>query len=178
MARKKKRRARVTKKDVMKIKKEREADKKITSYQRKKKIIPGPWTEIETTLKVNADMRVNDNGIMANILGPSKGAYLREEFWCEKGWYPIVFNLEAKRMNTLVARHGMDQFLAACEKTLNAKLDRKGKPMYGRIIILNMSVDNSQRKDKSKRFISCRGKTNNKNISGFMAIRKKEYVRL
>ncbi|GAH01307.1 unnamed protein product [marine sediment metagenome] len=174
MARKKKRRARVTKDDIKKIRE----DRKITSYQRKKIIKPGPWTETETTLKVNADIRLNNDGIMASILGPAKGSYLRDEFWSEKGWYPIVFNIEAKRMNTLVARHGMDQFLAACEKTLNNKLDKKGKPMYGKIIILRMSVDNSQRKDKSRRFISCRGKTNRKEIPGFMAVRKKEYVRL
>jgi hypothetical protein len=178
MARGKKRKARVTKKDIMKIKKEREANRKITSYQKKKKIIPGPWTEIETNFKVNADLRLNDTGIMAEILGPSKGAYLREEFWLEKGWYPIVFNIEAKRMNTLVNKHGMDQFLAACEKTLNEKVDKKGKPLYGKIVLLNMTVDNSQRADKSKRFISCRGKTNSKNISGFKAIRKKEYITL
>jgi hypothetical protein len=174
MARKKKRKARVTKDDIKRIREER----KISSYKRKNTVRPGPWTEIETDLKVNADIRLNTGGVMADILGPAKGSYLREEFWFEKGWYPIVFNIEAKRMNTLVERHGMDQFLAACEKALNNKLDRKGNPEYGKIIILNMSVDNSQRKDKTKRFISCRGKTNKKNISGFRAIRKKEYVTL
>ena len=162
----------------MKFKKERDAERKITSYQRKKKIIPGPWTEIETIIKVNADIRLNNTGAMASILGPSRGTYLKEEYWSEKGWYPIIFNLEAKRMNTLVARHGMDQFIAASEKALNSKLDSSGKPMYGNIVILSVSVDNSQRTDKSRRFISCRAKTNNKNIPGFMARRKNEYKRL
>lgn len=174
MARKKKRKARVTKEDIKRIREERS----ITSYQRKKRVIPGPWTEVETSIKVNADIRLNTSGIMIDILGPNKGAYTRDELWFEKGWYPIVFNIEAKRINTLVARHGMDEFLAASEKALNGKVDKKGNPEYGRIVILEMSVDNSQREDKSKRFISCYGKTNKKNISGFMAMRKKEYVRL
>lgn len=170
----KKRKTRITKKDILKAKN----DRKITSYQRKKKVIPGPWTEVETSLKVKSDLRTNNSGIMAEILGPSKGTYLREEFWPEKGWYPILFNIESKRMKEIIAKHGIDQFLAATEKELNRKTDKSGKSLYGKIIILNVSVDNSQREDKSKRFISCRGKTNKKNISGFMAVRKKEYVRL
>lgn len=174
MIKKKKRKARVTKQDIMNIREER----KITSYQRKKKIIPGPWTEIETDIKVNVDIRLNIDSIMSGILGPTKGSYLREELWVEKGWYPIVFNIEAKRMNTLVEKHGMDKFLAASEKALSSKIDRKGNLEYGKIIILHVSSDNSQRADKSKRFISCYGKTNKKNISGFMTMRKKEYIRL
>ena len=124
MVKRKKRKTRVTKKDILRIKE----DRKITSYQRKKQIKPGPWTDVETPVKVNADIKLNTTGIMSSILGPSKGSYVKEELWSEKGWYPIVFNLEAKRMNTLVVRHGMDQFLAACEKALNNKLDRKGNP--------------------------------------------------
>lgn len=171
---KKKRKIRVTKKDIKRIRE----DRKITSYQRKKDVKPGPWTEMETTIKVKVDMRLNTTGVMAEILGPARGAYTREVNWLEKGWYPIVFNIEAKRIKGLVTKHGMDQFLAASEKTLNKKLDKQGKPEYGKIIILVMSVDNSQRSDKSNRFISCHGKTNKKNISGFRAMREKKYITL
>lgn len=169
---KKKRKTRVTKKEIAK----QRAERKLSSYQRKKKIIPGPWTELETKLKVKAQMRHNNSGVMAEILGPSYGTYVKEEIWGEKGWYPILFNLEAPNMKSLVAKHGMDQFLAAAEKALNDKVDEQGKSLYGRLIIMEVGVDGSQREDESRRFISCRAKTNKKNIKGFRAIRKGEYI--
>lgn len=172
MAKKKKRKTRVTKKEIKRL----IEDRKVTSYQRKKKVRPGPWTEMKTSLEVTVNMRLDANGAISSILGPARGAYTREECWSEKGWYPIVFNIEAEGIRELVAKHGMDQFLAASEKYLNKKLDENGNSEYGRIIILDMSSDNSQRSDDSNCFISCHGKTNKKNISGFRAIRKKEYI--
>lgn len=171
---KKGRKTRVTKKDIIKAREER----KITSSQRKRKIIPGPWTNIEPTIKVNVDIKLNTNSAMASVLGPVKGTYVNDDTWNEKGWYPITFNLEAKNIKGIIKKHGIDQFLAASEKALSNKKDKNGKLIYGNVVILNMSSDNSQRKDKENRFVSCRGKTNKKNISGFRAIRKREYITL
>lgn len=172
---KKTRKTRVTKKDIKAARK----DIKMTSYQRKRKIIPGPWTEIETELEVEAEMLLNDKGVMADLLGPTYGTYTnRDAYPTEKGWYPIIFNLVAPNMKQLVADHGMDQFLAAAEKHLNSLKDKKGKPKYGTIVITTMAIDNSQRDSAGSRFISVHAKTNKKSISGFRAIRKKEYVTL
>ena len=170
---KKKRKTRVTKKDIEKARVERS----ITSAQRKRKVIPGPWTERETKLKVKAYFKYNNKGVMADILGPSYGSYTKDELWGEKGWYSLVFNLVAEDMKSIIAEHGMDNFLAACEKSLNEQLDTKKKPKYGRIIITIMCVDHSNR-ESERRFISCRGKTNKKGIEGFRAIRKGELVTL
>jgi len=164
----------VTKED---IKKARE-DRSVSSYQRKKRVIPGPWTNRATTLEVKVRFRNNKASIMAEILGPSLGSYTKEELFGEKGWYPIVFNIEADDMKEIVKQFGMDEFLAAAEKSFNNQLDNSKKPKYGTIIITHMSVDNSQREDPYKRFISCRGKTNKKNITGFRAIRKGELITL
>ena len=165
---KKRRKTRVTKKDLERAREER----KVSSYQRKKKIIPGPWTNLNTDLQVSAKIRNNKLGIMAEILGPSLGSYTKEKLFGEKGWYPIVFNIESDDMQNTISKCGMDQFLAAVEKSLNKQTDSNGKPKYGTVVIMRMSVDNSQRDDKSMRFISCRGKTNKKNIPGFRARRK------
>jgi hypothetical protein len=171
--RKKKRKTRVTKKDIEVQRKEL----KLTSAQRKKKIIPGPWTNMEHKHEVSAKMKMNKT-IMSDILGPAYGNYTKDELWGEKGWYAIVFNVASNNMKGFIKKHGMDEFLAATEKSLNSQKDKSGKPLYGTLIITKMCVDNSQREDKSRRFISLRGKTNKKSIKGFRAIRKKEYVTL
>jgi len=170
---KKKRKTRVTKKDIMVQKKEL----KMTSSQRKRRIVPGPWTNKDTDLKVRVNLREDKSSLMADILGPSIGNYIKDDLWGEKGWYPIVFNVEAKKMASIIKKHGMDEFLAASEKALCEMVDKDGKPLYGHIIITSVTVDGSMR-EKSKRFISCRGKTNKKNISGFRAMRKGEYITL
>lgn len=171
---KKKRKVRVTKKDIMVQKKAL----KMTSAQRKKKIVPGPWTNKETGLELKVKLRVDKTSIMAEILGPSSGSYTKDELWGEKGWYPIVFNVETGKIKSIVEKYGMDDFLAATEKYLCGLLDKTNKPLYGKLIITAMTVDGSQRENKANRFVSCRGKTNRKNIAGFRAMRKGEYVTL
>ena len=170
VAKKKKRKTRITKKEVERIK----DYNKLTSAQSKKLIKPGPWTELDTKLKVNVSLRENKT-VMVESLGPCYGNYTKDELWGEKGWYAIVFNIEVDNIKELVNEHGMDQFLAASEKSLSAKLDAAGKARYGKLIITTMCVDNSQRETKP-RFVSCRGKTNKKSIKGFRAIRKKVLV--
>ena len=171
MARKKKRKTRVTKKEVERIKNYN----RLTSAQSKKRIIPGPWTNLETELKVDARLRENKT-FMWETLGTCYGSYAKDELWGEKGWYSIVFNIEADDIKELVSKHGMDQFLVASEKSLNRKVDTSGKPKYGTLIINTMCVNNSQKENTSSRFVSCRGKTNKKSIKGFRAIRKKVLI--
>lgn len=163
------RKTRVTKEEIKKV---REA-KKESSYKSKKKIVPGPWTSRKTKIKkVNIELK-ESSGIMSDILGKAYGNYTNDILDGQKGWYSIVFNIQVDaKMIALIKKHGIDDFLAACEKSMTEKLDKSGKSKYGTVIFLNLSVDNS----KDKGFISIRAKTNKKSISGFRAVRKGEYI--
>ena len=160
------RKTRITKKQIAKAR----AERKKTVYQRKKQIIPGPWTNVETELKVNAKLKLNNSSIMAQILGPCYGTYKNDSDWQEKSWYPIYINIEVPRLKQLVEKHGINKVMAACEKSLTEQ------SKYGTIVLLNLGVDHSQNISPKKRFLSVLAKTNKKNIEGFRAIRKQEYI--
>ena len=146
---------------------------KLSSYQRKRKVIPGPWTEVEVDFTIKPRFRENN---LFSFDAPVFGTYTYTHDWIEKGWYPIIFNLEAPNLKKLVAEHGIDNVMAATEKAFNEMPGKGNRPKYGNIIILEWSCDHSQSNDKSKRFISISAKTNFKNIPGFCAIRKKERI--
>jgi len=163
----KKRKTVATKKMVKKIREERKKIKNTSSYQKKKTVVAGPWTNITTKLKVKVSLRAH-NGLM----GESYGTYPSIEMWHEPGWYPIIFNLMSKEIQAEVEKYGINEYLAACEVALNLPENKK---KYGNVVFLEMQADNSQNEDKSRRFISMRAKTNKKNIIGFTAIRKGIY---
>ena len=163
------RKTRVTKDDIAEARKEM----KISSYQRKRKIIPGPWTAIETDFKVKPSFKLNKSAWFKDSY---YGAYTYTHNWYEKGWYPILFNLLEPKMQKLIKKHGMDKFIAAVEKAFNEMKGSNSKPVYGNIIILEWSCDHSNDEDPERRFISIKAKTNKKNIPGFSAIRKGKYV--
>lgn len=167
-----KRKTRITKKEIIAYREE----KKISSYKRKKNIVPGPWTNVEVDFEIKVNFRKNKHVI--EKYGETIGTYSEDSGWHEKGWYPIVFNLEAEGLKELIEKHGIDKVLAACENSLNEMEDEKGRQKYGDIIILKLGANNSQNPDTSKRFISCHGKTNKKSIEGFMAVRSGKYVKL
>lgn len=168
---KKTRKTRVSKKAVKKIRE----DANKPSYVRKKTIIPGPWTNTETDLKIHLKLRPNKSFYFKEGY---LGSYTNDHNWSEKGWYPIIINIEAKGLKKIVSEHGLDTTLAAAEKAINQLKDGKSKSLYGHVIFLNWMVDKSQEEDEQNRFISISAKTNKKSIPGFMAIRKKEMVLL
>lgn len=132
-----------------------------TSAQRKRTIIPGPWTETLTALKLEPTLR--ENCSICESLGPYLGVYRDTSNWNEKGWYPISLNLTLENLNVQVQQHGLDQVLAACEVALN------NTKRYGRLILLWVFSNNSQDLDPTKRFLSCWAKTNRRRLEGFMA---------
>jgi hypothetical protein len=160
---KKKRKTRVTKKLIEEIR----VAKKIKAN--KKSASPGPWTEIDPPLTVKAKLRVNKS-----FMGESYGNYPKPDHApaTEKGWYPIIFNLTSKSIKRDVEEHGIDNYIAACEKSLNSKENKK---KYGTIIMLKVPGDHSLHEDRSHRFLSCYAKTNKKSITGFLAHRKEGY---
>lgn len=145
-------------------------ERKKTSAKRKKTIIPGPWTELKTKLKLKPVLKENHS--ICNSLGIFYGSYLDTSNWSEKGWYPIVINIALDNLQKLVIKHGIDQVIAACEKSLNDSLDENRKSRFGHLILLSLFSDNSQKEEPTKRFLSCYAKTNKKRIIGFMTVRK------
>jgi len=164
---KKKRKTRVTQADTIALREKQKKERSISNYKRKKTIIPGPWTEIDTTLEVKTKLRMNKS-----ISGlETSGAYPNTKFYpnAEKGWYPILINITSKSIKRDVEKHGLDNYMAACEKSLNAQ------KTLGTIVFLEVSVDHSFDDNRERRFLSCLAKTNKKNIKGFTAIRKGVY---
>lgn len=166
---KKTRKTRVSKKAVKRIRE----DANKSSYTRKKTIIPGPWTNVETDIEIKPKLKLNNSFYFKQGY---YGSYTSDHNWNEKGWYPIIINVEAENLKDLVAEHGLDNTLAAAEKALNLLKDGKSKPLYGHVIFLSWLVDKSQ--EEQNRFISVTAKTNKKSIPGFIAIRKREMVLL
>lgn len=158
----KKRRTRVTKDLVHQF---QEANK---IKAKKNVIIPGPWTNVATDLKVKPELRVTQG-----IIGELHGAYTRNDLWHEKGWYPILINITSKKIKKEVEKHGLDIYVAAWEKAINVP---ENKEKYGTIVILKISVDHSCDENETHRFLSCEAKTNKKSISGFGAVRQGKYV--
>ena len=166
------RKTRATKKAIRKIKDEN----KMTSYSRKKRVIPGPWTNHETKLKVKAELKVNKPMVQTSILTDFLGTYLSEPNWDEKGWYPILFNLIIKDAKALIEKHGVDDVMASVEKWINAQKCSKGKPKFGTVILMNIMADGALHTDDP--FISIKAKSNKKNIQQFRAIRKGKLITL
>lgn len=157
------RKIRITKKNI------EEARATMNIKANKKTTSPGPWTEIDPPLKVKARLRVT-NGVMGEVYG----TYPKKEHVsaCEKGWYTVIFNVTSKSIMRDVEEYGLDNYLAACEKSLNST---ENKEKYGTIVLLKATVDHSLHEDRSHRFISCYAKTNRKSIKGFLATRQNEY---
>ena len=131
-------------------------------------IIPGPWTNVETELKVKPELRLTDV-----LIGQILGHYRDDEQWREKGWYPISINITSSKIKRDVEKYGIAEYLSAWEKAIN---DEKLANQYGTIILLNAMVDHSHDENENHRFISCLAKTNKKSIPGFGAIRKAQYI--
>lgn len=161
------RKTRVTKEDIQ----EARVEMNKTSYERKRKVIPGPWTNIETKLIVEVSLRLN-TGIIDQLLGACIGSYTDDTNWFEKSWYPICINVELPDAAKLIQEHGIAQVLAATEQALNKMA------LYGDIILLQLVSDNSMNEDPTRRFLSLKAKTNKKSIKGFRAMRQGELVML
>jgi hypothetical protein len=155
---------------VQKLMKSFREERKKTPYKRKNTITPGPWTNLPTKLKLTPTLRTNHSVGGLEFYG----LYRDTSNWNERAWYPISINIELPDLLPLVQKHGLDQIMAACEQSLNARVD--GRKRYGTIILLSVFSDNSQNPDPTRRFLSCLAKTNKKRVPGFIATRKGELV--
>ena len=162
----KKRKTRITKEQRIQLQEEKKVKGK------KNVVIPGPWTNLATDLKIKPEIRLT-KGIVYDMYG----AYtdVDSQQWKEKGWYPIVMNSTSTDIYKKVKTHGLDQYVAAWEKAINSDANKK---IDGTIVILQVTVDHTLDADETHRFLSCKAKTNRKSIAGFSAIRKGKYTLL
>jgi hypothetical protein len=152
--RQKKSRVRVTRNAI-------EAQKKKAKY-----VSPGPWTNLDTKLSIQAKLKRNKP--ISSIFGEYiLGVYRPEDENLLEPTKPISFNIVVDNLKELVSKHGIDQVLAACEKSLNSYL-YKGKKLFGDIVITHLVSDNSQRENEQDRFLSVLGKTTKKEIKLFL----------
>lgn len=164
---KKERKARVTKEEVKILREKEKKERKLSNYKRKKKVIPGPWTNIDPPMKVNVKLREGQSVTGETLLG----SYPNPKFYgpIQKGWYYILVNLTSKSMKRDIEEHGLDNYIAACEKELIEQ------EKMGTVVIMDVVLDKSLNEDRSERFISCLAKTNKKNIPKFAAVRGNVY---
>jgi len=135
----------------------------------KRKTPPGPWSDIDPPIQVNVKLRAS-NGIMGEMLG----TYPKKEYAppTPKGWYAILFNITSKSIRRDIEEHGIDNYLAACEDSLNTPANQK---LYGKVVLLKIAGDHSDREERDQRFVSVYAKTNKFTIKGFTAIRQNVY---
>ena len=165
------RRTRITQQDINKIRAAVRRFNATTATKSKKIIIPGPYTNLETPLQVKVQLRpsksIDDQAIL--------GTYPNVKTWDERGWYPIFFNLITQDITQVVKQHGLDAFLAACERDLNTKDNQK---LYGKVVILKVVSDHSltEQRPVEDRFVSCYAKTTKRSIVGFWLARRGQSV--
>lgn len=157
-----KRKTRITKEEVQAL---REQKKNYNSNKAKKTIKPGPWTNVEPSFKVKATLRPTPSVI--STIPDFLGAYKDIEAWGEKGWYPVIFNVQVSNLQKMINDYGQDLLLAAIEKSLN--LNPKLKDLV-LLRVLSVNLANN--------YVGIEAKTNRKSIPNFTAIRNGKYVLL
>lgn len=171
-------RIRVTKKQIIKIKKEKQMRKNTSIYKCKRKIIPGPWTELETELLVKFKLRwslgINGDNSDSETFGRFRGTYPNLYWWNERGWYPIYINIICPGIKALVEKHGMRDVMIAFEKSINTEDNQKE---YGTIVLLEVIVNHALNEERAPedRFVSCLAKTTKRDIVGFLTTRGGRY---
>ena len=114
------RKIRVTKENIQ------EARIELKKKANKRKTSPGPWTDIGSPIEVKVRLRIT-NGIMGEVYGTYPKYWMKPE----KGWYIILFNVTSKSIMRDVEVHGIDNYLAACEMSLNTPENKK---KYGTVV--------------------------------------------
>ena len=145
------------------------AEKSITCTQHKRTLLPGPYTNQTTQLKLKVSLRPNQS--ISTKLGSFLGFYRDTSNWNEKGWYPLSLNLTATNLRSAVLKHSLTDFMIAAELYLNQP-DRTGHKPYGDLVLLSVLSDNSLNSDPEHCFVSVLAKTNRKYLPGFAAVRK------
>ena len=126
-----------------------------------KTIKPGPWTNIETTLDIKVEFKKNKPVLnsMSEFIGIYRPIFV-DKF--EKT-FPISFNLVVENIDKLIEQNGLGTVIAACEKNINSRKEKRGLKTFGDFFIMSAC-----RMASYQSTLTCTGKTTNKRIKGFM----------
>jgi len=131
---------------------------------RKKKIKPGFWSNIDTDLAVEAKLIKN----IPDFYFPSYlGKYITYDDGYKEDGYRALVKITTKDLKVLLYEHGIDEVLAACEKSLNLYKNKKGKKILGDVVIYDIV---QEKLSDNPPCLVCTIKTNRKRIPKFMGI--------
>jgi hypothetical protein len=157
------RKTRVTKEEIKAL---REQKKNYNSQKAKKTIKPGPWTDKSSTFTLETTLRKNKSIIPT--IPDYLGAYQESLDWTEKGWYPIIVNVQIPTLQIYLNKYGTDSLIVALEKSLNRRKQQLGDVIILKVLNFNLTQE----------FVGVEAKTNKKHIQGFTAIRGGRYLYL
>jgi hypothetical protein len=130
-------------------------------------IKPGKWSSIETPLCLRAKLKKYNSfcGSFPSFLGK----YITHDDGYEGDGYRALVSIVVDNMPLLIARHGINEVLAACEKSLNSYKNGNGKKVLGNVVIMQLIDD---RKEKNYEYLTCMIKTDRKFIPKFMGMKE------
>jgi predicted house-cleaning noncanonical NTP pyrophosphatase (MazG superfamily) len=131
----------------------------------KKVIRPGFWSKVETDLVVKAKLKKH---IPEFYFPPYLGKYVTHDDGYSGDGYRALVKITADRLAELIQEHGIDQVLAACEKSLNSYKNKYGRKLLGDFVICEIL---QEKLEEEVPFVTCLIKTNKKRISKFLGMK-------
>ena len=130
-------------------------DKIRSDVKSNKTIKPGPWSNIQTDLILSVEFKKNKPVLnsMSEFIGIYRPIFV-DKF--EKT-FPMSFNLVIENLDDLVKQDGLDSIIAACEKNINSRKEKRGLKTFGDFFIISAC-----RMASNQNTLSCTGKTTNK----------------
>lgn len=132
---------------------------------RKRKILPGFWTKINTSLEVQAKLQKH----ISDFGPPCIGKYITHDDGYKGDGYRALVKVTVTGLKKLLYEHGIDEVLAACEKSLNSYTNKKGKKVLGDLVIHQVQ---QEKLDSDPPCIICMIKTNKNHIPKFMGFKR------
>jgi hypothetical protein len=142
------------------------AEIKEARRQRRRVIKPGFWSNVETNLQVKAKLKKNKG--LVSCIPDFLGKYYTHNDGYKGDGYRALVRITVKNLNNLVYEYGIDEVLAACEKSLNSYKDEKKKKILGDVVIHEVV---SERLEGKEPYIACVIKTNKRHIPKFMGFK-------
>jgi hypothetical protein len=134
--------------------------------KRKRVIRPGFWTNIETSLTVQAKLKKHISEV---YFPPYLGKYVTHDDGYKGDGYRAMVKITVENLKRLLFEHGIDEVLAACEKSLNSYKNKYGRKVLGDVVIDEVV---QEKLGDDPPCIICMIKTNKRRISKFMGMSK------
>jgi hypothetical protein len=139
-------------------------DELVDDRKRSRKLFPGPWSDIKPNFTVMAKL-VKNRGLVSS-LPDHLGKYVTHNDGYEGSGYRAYVKITTDNFEALVEKHGLDDVLAACEKSFNSYRNKNKRKILGDFVIEKVLYDEKSRREKD--YVPCLVKTNRKYIKKFM----------